>query len=101
MLEFDRVYVNSRFKAPYSESNTNFKFELVDDLYLQPATKLSIDDIRIPISFYTVEENINDRLYFRLLSSVASGMTVISDTILVIPPGNYNIESLRDNYKKY
>ena len=100
MLEVHRVYVDSRFKAPFSESNTNFKFELVDDLYLPPATKLFIDDITIPISFYTVEEDINDRLYVRLLSSVANGMNNIGDAIVIIPPGNYNIESLRDKLQE-
>ena len=96
MLEYDRIYVDSHMKAPFSESNTNFKSELPDDLFLPVGTKMYIDDITIPISFYTVEQNLNDRLYIRLLSSLASGLNILSDKILILAPGNYNIESLRD-----
>ena len=96
MVEFHRIYVDSRFRAIFSASSTDFKFELVDDLYIPPNTKCYIDDITIPISYYSIESNINDRIYFRRVSSVADGLNNISDDILTIPSGNYNIESLRD-----
>ena len=71
MLELDRVYVDSRFRAPFSASSTDFKFELVDDLYIPPNTRCYIDDITIPISYNSIETDINDRIYFRRVSSVA------------------------------
>ena len=78
-LEFDRVFIDTRFKNPFSRSNTDFFIELVDDMYIPPSCKCYVDDICIPITFLTVEENVNNKLYFRLMSSIASGLNIISN----------------------
>ena len=48
-----------------------------------------IDDVLIPHSWYSIEQNINDRLYFR--QDWSSTMT---DVILQLAPGNYSGASL-------
>jgi len=93
MLECNKVYIDSRFKTFESASNTDFKFELPDDLYMPPNTKCYIDEITIPITYYSVESNMNDKLYFRLMSSSSA---IISDKIITLDPQNYDIESFRD-----
>ena len=47
MLEFKKVYIDSRFKTIESNSNSDFKFELPDDIALLNETRCYIDDITI------------------------------------------------------
>ena len=92
MLEYDKIFVDSRFKTTESGSNSDFKFELPDDLSLPNNARCYIDDITIPVSGFSVEAGMNDRLYVRLKLS-ATGKT---DEIIILDPQNYDIESFRD-----
>ena len=92
MLEFDKIFVDSRFKTTESGSNSDFKFELPDDLSLPNNCRCYIDDITIPVTWYSVEAGMNDRLYVRLILS-ASGK---ADEVIFLDPQNYDIESFRD-----
>ena len=91
VLECDKLYVDSSFKMVYSRSNSDFIFELPDDLYLPPNTKCFVDDITIPITYYSIEANANDKLYIRLISS-----GVNRDEIIAFESQNYDIDSFRD-----
>ena len=62
MERIKKVYVDSRYKAINSISNSDFKFELKETLDLSDTTVCYIDDISIPHSWWNVENN-NNKLY--------------------------------------
>ena len=57
-----KVYVDSRYKSNDSVRNSGFKFELKEALYLTGNAVCYIDDISIPHTWYTIEENLNNTL---------------------------------------
>ena len=65
MLPLKKLYVDSKFKTPDSNSNAKFKIELPDSLTLPNNTVFYIDDVCIPHSWYTIESGINDKLFMR------------------------------------
>ena len=78
------MYVDSRYKTSNSISNCDFKFELKETLDLPDNTVCYIDDISIPHSWWSVENN-NNKLYVETQSNY---------TIFVVPSGNYTGVSL-------
>ena len=66
LLPVKKIYCDTKFKRTDSKSNSNFKIDLPQTLKLPDNCVFYIDDVSIPNSFYTVELNINDKLYFRL-----------------------------------
>ena len=89
VLECDKLYAGSRFKMVYPRSNNDFIYELPDDLFLPPNTKCFVD---VPIPYYSVETNINDKRYIRLITS-----TEKRDEILLLESQNNDIDTLRDS----
>ena len=65
-LPVKKIYIDSRFKTNDSVSSSNFKIDLKQTLLFPPNSVFYIDDISIPHSWYTVEENVNDKLYIYL-----------------------------------
>ena len=84
MERIKKVYVDSRYKTSNSISNSDFKFELKETLDLPDNTVCYIDDISIPHSWWSVENN-NNKLYVETQSNY---------TIFVVPTGNYTGVSL-------
>ena len=66
-LPIKKIYVDTRFKTKHSVSNSNFKIELNQSLLFPENSVFYIDDICIPHSWTTVEQNLNDKLYFRVI----------------------------------
>ena len=62
-LPIKKIYIDTRFKTSDSKSSSNFKIDLPNSLYFPSNSVFYIDDIAIPHSWYTIEENINDKLY--------------------------------------
>ena len=96
-LPIKKVYVDTRFRTTDSISTSQFKIELPDTLALPHNTIFHLDDIAIPHSWYTVTEDVNDRLYIQV--SVKQTTSPNSNTnkvchIITIPQGNYNLSSL-------
>ena len=91
MLEFGKVFVDSRFKTVESGSNSDFRFELPDDLSLPSNCRCYIDDITIPVTWYSVEAGMNDRIYVRVRSGSSK-----RDDVILMDSQNYDIESFRD-----
>ena len=83
MDKIKKVYVDSRYKTSNSISNSDFKFELKETLDLPDNTVCYIDDISIPHSWWSIENN--NKLYVETQSNY---------TILVVPSGNYTGVSL-------
>ena len=72
-LPLKKLYVDSKFKTKDSVSNSNFKIELPVTVYMPQNSIFTIDDICIPHSWYSIEKDINDKLYVHILTFGNSG----------------------------
>jgi len=91
MDKIKKVYIDSRYKTSDSKSDSDFKFELKEAIDLPENTVCYVDDISIPHTWYTVEEDYNNRLFISHQNTV----TNIDDLIVItIPSGNYTGASL-------
>ena len=95
MDEIKKVYIDNRFKTNDSVGNSDFKFELKEGLDLPDNTVCYIDDISIPHTWYTIEENLNNTLYI-ITTQIDPGTTPTwyHTLALEIPSGNYTGSSL-------
>ena len=89
MDKIKKVYIDSRYKTNDSVSNSDFKFELKEQIEVPDNTVCYIDDISIPHSWYTVEEY-NNKLYIEVTLQDFS----LSAAVMTLPPGNYTATNL-------
>ena len=89
MDKITKVYIDSRYKASDSASNSDFKFERKEQTEVPDNTVCYIDDISIPHSWYTIED-FNNKLYIENTHSDFQ----LSASVLTIPPGNYTATNL-------
>ena len=80
-LEVKKIYVDSRFCTPDSNSDSDFKIELSRDLYLPEKCVMHIENVTLPHAWYSIEKGINDSIYVKLGTSCF---------IATIPSTNYN-----------
>ena len=83
MLPCKKIYIDTKHKTTDSISNSNFKWELPETLSLPHNTIFYVDDICIPHSWYTIEANVNDRLYMQLTNNHTTVGTEINDCNIV------------------
>jgi len=81
MLPIKKIYIDSRFMSSDSKSSSDFKIDLPQNIDLPEDTVFYMDDICIPNSWYTIDEERNNKFYFKI------GSTVYVKTI---PAGNYS-----------
>ena len=74
MDKVKKVYVDSRFRTNGSESNSDFKFELIEALEVPGNTVCYVDDISIPHTWRTVE-TYNNKFYIILKTAVSNNNT--------------------------
>ena len=84
MLPLKKIYVDSRHKTADSRDDNNFKIELPYTLQLPDNCVFFVCDVCIPHVWKTIEENVNDRLYFRYTVQSTTKHVVVK-----IPSGNY------------
>jgi len=90
ILTYSKIYIDSRFRSnPTASSHTDFTIQLPVELSLPDNTICYIDDVVIPNTFYTVEESVNNKLYYTF---ILSGSKL--DYVLVLREGNYTGASL-------
>jgi len=95
MDKIKKVYIDSRYKSNDSVSNSDFKFELKEALDLPDNTVCYIDDISIPHTWYTIEENLNNTLYIVTAQMDPNVSPTWYHTLaLEIPAGNYTGSTL-------
>ena len=95
MLPCKKIYIDTKHKTTDSISNSNFRWELPETLTLPHNTIFYVDDICIPHSWYTIETNVNDRLYMQLTNNHTTvGTKTNNCDIIVLSPGNYTLETL-------
>ena len=66
MLPVKKIYIDSRHSTPDSISSSKFKIELLDSYKMPPDTVFYICEVCIPHAWKTVEECMNDKLYFQV-----------------------------------
>jgi len=79
-LPIKKIYINSNFKTPDSQSDSNFKFQLTRSINLPKNTIFYIENFTCSHAWYSVETGLNDKLCVYI-----NGGTYITP----IPPGNY------------
>ena len=60
MLKIKKIYVDARWKTADSKSHTYFCYDLGNTYDMPENTSFYIDDINIPNSWYSIEENVNN-----------------------------------------
>ena len=80
-LEVKKIYVDSRFCTPDSNSDSDFKIQLSRNLYLPERCVMHIENVTLPHAWCSIEKGINDSIYVKLGTSYF---------IATIPSTNYN-----------
>ena len=89
-LPISKIYVDSRWCTSDSVSASNFKVQLPTTLQCPDNTVFFINDVCIPHTWKTVEENINDTLYFMTVNmSATTSAGLYVGKIIKLAPGNY------------
>ena len=98
MLPVKKVYIDTRYKTNDSISTSQFKIELPDTLALPHNTIFHLDDISIPHSWRTVEEDVNDTLYMQV-SVLDASLPDNTNTckLVTLAPGHYQTIQLLAN----
>ena len=68
-LQVKKIYVDTKNKTSDSVSNSQFKWELPETISLPHNTIFYVDDICIPYSWYTINANLNDRLFIQMTNN--------------------------------
>ena len=85
MLPIKKIYIDTRFMSSDSESSSNFKVDLPMTVELPTDTVFYVDDICIPHSWYTIDEERNNKFYFKIGST---------SYVKTVPSGNYSTITL-------
>mgnify|MGYP003339117199 FL=1 len=85
MLPIKKIYIDSRFKSADSRSDSDFYVTLPQNMLMPDGCGFYLDDISIPVSWYTIGKDINDRLYYRVNGN---------EGFVVVPEGNYSLVTL-------
>ena len=93
-LPVRKIFVDSRFKTAKSASHSDFEYEIPQSVSLPDNTICYLDNIVIPNSWKTIDEN-NNRLYVR--GTTSSGN---NDAIIGLTTNNYNTTTLREELQK-
>ena len=95
MIPVKKIYIDTTKKTSDSISNSQFKWELPETVSLPHNTIFFVDDICIPHSWYTIEQNVNDRLYMQVTTNTTNVSSQPNECrIVVLTPGHYNLQTL-------
>ena len=87
MSTVNRILVDSRFRQPDSVSTSDFRIELNETVSIEDNMKCIVTDVCVPVCWYSIETNTNDKLYLRLYD--ASSLTSWKDFVLRMPARSY------------
>ena len=93
-LDIKKVYVDTRWKTSDSKSDSDFSIELPRSFNVPDNVIAYIDDIILPVSFSSINEN-NNTLYFGYI--IPNIETTVA--IITIDPGNYTGASFAEALK--
>ena len=90
-LPIKKIYVDTKYKSRDSISNSNFKVGLPITTSFPENSVFYIDDVSIPHSWYTIEQDINDKLYIYVSPSNPNiDGDGVAYKIITISSGIYN-----------
>ena len=82
-MEPHRIYIDSRSRV--SGDGSEFDYRMGMDITIEQDSAAVIDTVAIPVSWYTVERDFNDRIYI----SEERDVTSLARYIALIEPGYY------------
>jgi hypothetical protein len=85
MLPITKLYIDTRFKSSDSISDADFKIDIPINLLMPEHTGFYIDDVSIPVSWYTIDANRNNKIWFTFNGILQS---------VEVSPGNYSLITL-------
>jgi hypothetical protein len=89
-LPISKIYVDSRWCTSDSVSSSNFKVQLPATLQCPDNTVFFINDVCIPHTWKSVEENVNDTLYIMTVNpSAANPADTYKGFTVKLSPSNY------------
>ena len=94
-LQIRKIYIDTRFKTKDSKSNSEFKYELATSVSLPDNCVCFVDDVIIPNSWYTIDEN-NCNLYVKYYNTSTQ---TLHQRILTLTTNNYTVNSLKTELK--
>ena len=84
-LPIKKIYVDSLFKLPESLTSSSFKIELPFSVTMPHNAIFTVDEFCCPHSWYSIEKDINDKLYIHELDT---GSRSRASTVIQTPPSN-------------
>ena len=91
MLPIKKIYIDTRQRTADSASHSDFSVDLPTTYLMPDDTGFYVEDICIPISWWTIEEGVNDTL---LWGMQLLGFTEALPRMDRIPAGIYTSEEL-------
>ena len=89
------IHIDTHSKTVDSISNSNFKIELPEVFLFPKDSVYYIDSVTIPHTWYTIEANVNDKLYMQVTDNTTNiPLKTNICKIVQLEPGNYNITTL-------
>lgn len=83
-LPLKKLYIDSSYRNSLNDNPNDFTIDLKESLNFEDKTKMYLDDVSIPHTWYSVQEGYNNILYIRLQSGSA-----ITDSKIILTSGNY------------
>ena len=68
-LTYKKIFVDSKYRLPQSNSSSDFSIELNENLELPEGTKMHVVDISIPAAFKTTEVNLYEYMYVMIFDN--------------------------------
>ena len=81
MLPIKKIYIDTRQKTKDSASESDFSIDLPTTLLMPDDTGFYVEDICLPISWWSIEEGYNDTLFMDVENSFKQVQLI---------PGNYS-----------
>ncbi len=89
MLPIKKIYIDTRPRTAGSASHSDFSVDLPTTILMPEDTGFYVEDICIPVSWWTLEEGVNDFIFWSHWTGSFEAVTQSA-----IPPGVYNAEEL-------
>ena len=91
-LNLNKIIIDSRFKSPASVSDSDFIIEIPETITLPAGTRCYVTEVSLCHSWYSIEENVNDKLFFSFTG--VPGLNLRFDALITLKPSNYTLDTL-------
>ena len=90
MLPIKKIYIDTRQKTKDSASESDFSIDLPITILMPDDTGFYVEDICLPISWWSIEEGYNDTIYMDIESTFLPVMEIFFGilSLLTVPERN-------------